>query len=76
MVFCSAWYTNEISNIDPELLALCPMHISFYRQNNITHIVFTRPTHVGQRSAAAGLLEGLEAKVSAAVEAGIAAARR
>ncbi|MDX2455904.1 MAG: DUF302 domain-containing protein [Gammaproteobacteria bacterium] len=76
MVFCSAWYTNEISNIDPQLLALCPMHITFYRQDNITHIVFVRPVHVGQRSAAAGLLEGLEAKLSAAVEAGIAAAQR
>jgi len=76
MVFCDAWYVNEVSNIDPEMLAFCPMHITLYRQDNITHIVFTRPTHVGQRSAAAGLLEGLEAKVSAAVEAGIAAVQR
>ena len=76
MVFCSAWYVNEVSNIDPKLLALCPMHITLYRQDNITHVIFTRPTHVGQRSAAAGLLEGLEAKVSAAVEAGIAAVQR
>ena len=76
MVFCSPWYTNEISNIDPQMLALCPLHLTLYRQDNTTHIVFTRPAHVGQRSAAAGLLEGLEAKVSAAVEAGIAAARR
>jgi len=76
MVFCSAWYVNEVSNIDPKLLALCPMHITLYRQDNITHIVYTRPTHVGRRSAAAGLLEGLEAKVSAAVEAGIAVVQR
>ena len=76
MMFCNAWYVNEVSNIDPELLAFCPMHITLYRQDNTTHIIFTRPTHVGQRSAAAGLLEGLEAKVSAAVEAGIAAAQR
>jgi hypothetical protein len=76
MMFCNAWYVNEVSNIDPELLAFCPMHITLFRQDNLTHIIFTRPTHVGQRSAAAGLLEGLEAKVSAAVEAGIAAAQR
>ena len=73
MMFCDAWYVNEISNIDPQLLSFCPMHLTFYRQDNTTHIVFTRPTHVGKLSAAAGLLEGLEAKVSAAVEAGIAA---
>lgn len=76
MVFCSAWYVNEVSNIDPEMLALCPMHITLYRQDNITHIVYIRPTHVGRRSAAASLLEGLEAKVSAAVESGIAMAQR
>lgn len=76
MVFCSPWYTNEISNLDPRLLALCPMHITLYRQDNTTHITFTRPAYVGQRSAAAGLLEGLEARVSAAVEAGMAAAQR
>jgi len=76
MMFCNPWYVNEVSNLDPQLLAFCPMHITLYRQNNITHIVFARPAHVGQRSAAAGLLEGLEAKVTAAVEAGMAAAQR
>ena len=76
MMFCSPWYVNEVSNLDPQMLALCPLHITLYRQNNITHIVFVRPAHVGQRSAAAGVLEGLEAKVSAAVEAGLAAAQR
>ena len=76
MMFCNPWYVNEVSNLDPQLLAFCPMHITLYRQNDITHIVFLSPAHVGQRSAAAGLLEGLEAKVSAAVEAGMAAAQR
>jgi uncharacterized protein (DUF302 family) len=76
MMFCNPWYVNEVSNIDPQLLAFCPMHVTLYRQNNITHIVFVRPAHVGQRSPAAGLLEGLEAKVAAAVEAGMAAAQR
>ena len=76
MMFCNPWYVNEVSNLDPQLLAFCPMHITLYRQNDITHIVFLSPAHAGQRSAAAGLLEGLEAKVSAAVEAGMAAAQR
>ena len=76
MTFCNPWYVNEVSNLDPQLLAFCPMHITLYRQNNITHIVFVRPAHVAQGSAAAGLLEGLEAKVSAAVEAGMVAAQR
>ena len=28
MVFCNTWYANEVSNQDPKLLALCPMHIT------------------------------------------------
>jgi hypothetical protein len=76
MTFCNAWYVNEISNIDPQMLSFCPMHLTLYRQDNITHIVFLRPTHVGKLSEAAALLEGLEATVSSAVEAGIAALQR
>jgi len=76
MLFCNPWYVNEVSNLDPQLLAFCPMHITLYQQSNITHITFVRPSHVGQGSAVAGLLEGLEAKVSAAVESGIVAAQR
>ena len=60
----------------PELLALCPLHITLYRQEELTHVVFTRPTHVGKGSAAPALLAELEAKVSTAVEAGIRAAQQ
>ena len=74
MVFCNGWYANQVSNADPQLLALCPLHITLYRQDEITHVVFVRPTHVGKGSAATALLEELEAKVSVAVEAGIKAA--
>jgi uncharacterized protein (DUF302 family) len=71
MVFCNGWYANQVSNLDPELLALCPLHITLYRQDDITHVVFVRPTHVGMGSVATKLMEELEAKVKTAVEAGI-----
>lgn len=74
MVFCNGWYANQVSNADPQLLALCPLHITLYRQNEMTHVVFVRPTHVGKGSAATGLLQELEATVSAAVDSGIRAA--
>ena len=28
MVFCSAWYANQVSNLEPRLLALCPLHLT------------------------------------------------
>ena len=72
MVFCSGWYANQVSNADPQLLALCPLHITLYRHNDMTHVVFVSPTHVGKGSDATVLLQQLEASVSAAVESGIA----
>jgi hypothetical protein len=75
MVFCNPWYTNQVSNLDPEMLALCPLHISLYEKDNSTHIVFVRISHVGEGSAAEPLLTELEDAVSAAVEAGLKAAK-
>ena len=73
MVFCNGWYANQVSNADPQLLALCPLHITLYRQDDLTHVVFASPTHIGKGSDATGLLQQLEAQVSAALESGIAA---
>lgn len=73
LVFCSAWYANQVSNLDPRLLALCPLHITLYRQGGMTHVVFLRPTRIGSDTAAATLLQDLEADVVAAVEHGLAA---
>ncbi len=30
MVFCNAWYANQVSNLDPQMLALCPLHLTVY----------------------------------------------
>lgn len=73
MVFCNAWYANQVSNLEPRLLALCPLHLTLYRQGDATHVVFLRPGRVGKGTGAAELLQELEADVSAAVEAGLAA---
>jgi hypothetical protein len=72
MVFCSAWYANQVSNLEPRLLALCPLHLTLYRQGEATHVVFLRPTVIGAGSQAAALLQELESEVAAAVEQGLA----
>ena len=75
MVFCNPWYVNQVSNLDPDLLALCPLHLSLYEKDSSTHIVFVRPGYVGEGSAAQPVLAEVEQAVSAAIEAGIKAAR-
>ena len=74
MVFCNAWYANQVSNLDPDMLALCPLHVTLYRKDSDTRIVFVRPGHVGQGSAAQSLLLELENDVASAIETAIAPA--
>ena len=28
MVFCNGWYANKVSNLDPDMLGFCPLHIT------------------------------------------------
>ena len=65
---------DESEVVIPSLLSLCPMQITFLQDGPATSILFTRPTTVGQGSAAMPLLKVIETEVGKAVEAGISAA--
>lgn len=71
MVFCNAWYANKISNIDPSLLALCPLRITLYTKNKKTHILFVRPGKVAGKSKAQKVAKELEDDVIRAIEVAI-----
>ncbi len=72
MVICNPWYTNEVSNQDPDMLVLCPLQLTVYQKDGITHVGFARPTHVGAGSDAMPLLKEIESVLSSAVEQAIA----
>lgn len=72
MVFCNAWYANKISNIDPGLLALCPLRITLYSKNKNTHILFVRPGKVAGTSKAQKIAKELEDDVIRTIEVAIA----
>ncbi|MGD2074618.1 MAG: DUF302 domain-containing protein [Gammaproteobacteria bacterium] len=67
MVFCNGWYANRVSNADPDLMALCPLHLTLIQQNGATRILFVRPTVVAAGSKAGPVAEELEEAVSEAV---------
>ncbi len=71
MVFCNAWYANQVGNADPALLALCPLHLTLVGRDGRTGIHFTRPTRVAAGSRGEAIAAELEAAVAEAVEAGI-----
>lgn len=68
MVFCSAWYANKISNLDPSMLALCPLRITLYSKDNETHILFVRPGKVAGISKAQKVAKELEDDVIRTIE--------
>lgn len=75
MVFCNIAYTSQLSNQDPGMLSLCPLHITMYQKGPTTSILFNRPTYVGQGSPAMPILQEIEAEVTKAIESGISAVR-
>jgi uncharacterized protein (DUF302 family) len=71
MVFCNAWYANQVSNLEPRLLALCPLHLTLYQMADTTHVVFARPMVLANDTLAAELVTELEVDVVKAVQEGI-----
>jgi uncharacterized protein (DUF302 family) len=71
MVFCNGWYANQMSNADPQMLALCPLHISLVYKDGITRILFVRPSLVATGSPAEKIALELEQDVIRTIESGL-----
>lgn len=69
LVFCNGWFANAVSNADPEMLAVCPMHLTVIEKDGMATALFVRPSVVGAGSAAEPVLKKLEAKVISAIDA-------
>jgi uncharacterized protein (DUF302 family) len=67
IVFCNGWYANAVSNADPDMLALCPLHVSLYEKAGKTTVVFTRPTVMAANSPALGIAKRIEENVIAVI---------
>jgi hypothetical protein len=68
MVFCNIEWTNRLANADPDLLALCPMHLTVYERDGATYVVFARLSVMAQGSPGASTATELEAVVRGIVE--------
>lgn len=63
MVFCNGWYANQVSNHDPKMLALCPMHITITHKQGVTSILYVRPSQVAKDSPARKIAQEVEQDV-------------
>ena len=68
MMFCNGSYANQISNIDPSMLAICPLRITFYSKDKETHILFVRPGKIAETSKAHKIAKELEDDVIRTIE--------
>jgi hypothetical protein len=68
MVFCNGWYANQVSNADPDMLAMCPLHITLVQQLGQTRILFVRPSVIAAGSKARRIARELEDDVFKAVD--------
>ena len=73
LVVCNAWYANQVSNADPDLLALCPLRVNLVEKDGFTRVLFARPTVIAEGSPGIGVVQGLEDALIAALRDGIAA---
>jgi len=72
MVFCNGWYANAVSNADPDMMALCPLHITLIQKDGSTHVLFVRPSAVAVGSKALSVAKDLEADVAKALDEAVA----
>ncbi len=71
MVFCNGPLAVKISNADPAMLALCPLHLTFTQKAGRVSVLFVRPGVVAQGSKAEAPAKELEEKVIKTIESGL-----
>ena len=76
MVFCNAWYANQVSNADPDMMAMCPMHVTLIQKGGRTRVLFLSPTAMAKGSAAMDVAAELEQDVSKAIDEAVKSLQR
>jgi uncharacterized protein (DUF302 family) len=71
MVFCNGPLAVKISNADPTMLAMCPLHLTLTQKAGRATVLFVRPSLIAQGSKAEAPAKELEEKVIKAIESGL-----
>ncbi|MGV6852924.1 MAG: DUF302 domain-containing protein [bacterium] len=71
MLACNGWYANQVSNKDPDMLALCPVRITVYQKENTSTVVFARPSVIAADSPALPVIKEVEAIIIKSINEGL-----
>ena len=68
MVVCNAWYANRVSNLDPDMLALCPLRVTVVHKDGNSRLLFARRSVQAADSPALPVVREIEAEVIGAID--------
>lgn len=71
IIFCNGWYANQVSNKDPRMLGLCPLHMTLIEKDGKTTALFNRPTIIAKDSPAYDLIVRIEQEVIELIKKGM-----
>ncbi len=72
MVVCNPYYANQVMNLDPSMMALCPITIAVMHKQGTSTVLFERLTPVAKGSAAEDVLWEVENTIITAIENAVA----
>jgi len=67
MIICNGWYANQVGNMDTDMLALCPMHVTLIAKEGVATALFSRPSTFASNSKALPVLKEAEEAVIKAI---------
>jgi len=73
MVACNIWWTNRIANADPDLLGLCPLHVTLYAKGGQTVVLTPRLSAMAEGSEGKAVAAELEAELTRILESALVA---
>ena len=68
LLVCNIKYTNRVANLDPTMLALCPLRIVLVEKKPNTRILFVKPSVIAAKSKALPVIKEIESKIIATIE--------
>ena len=68
MIICNPYYANQVLNLDPRMMALCPLTVTVLYKEETTTVLFERLTPVAAGSPAEEILWEVENTIISAIE--------
>lgn len=71
MIICNPYYANQVMNLDPKMMAMCPLNVTILHKQGITTVLFERLAVIAAGSPAEDILWEVENTIVSAIENGM-----